>query len=144
MRTGLTHLLAMAALCATAGTTAAQDAEVFNELAGEWRYTHSPSGCVETMTFNEDGTFEGGGAEEVYGGTYVLAAGESDSGRQQLDLEITHDNGLADCQNNSWNDAGMSRTLYVAFRAGDSLVFYEYDDGGEPLARFTRVLAEAE
>ena len=123
--------------------SAAQDT-AGGELAGLWEFTYPGSGCVETMDFQADGTFEGRGGDEVYGGRWVLGTEVSTEGRRRVDLEISHDNGGADCQGYAWNDTGMSRALYVVFPTPDSLEFYEFSWGGEALVTFLRSATEAD
>jgi hypothetical protein len=121
-----------------AAMAAAQQPDGDGELVGLWEFTYPGSGCVETMDFHADGNFEGRGGEEIYGGTWVLNPDASVAGRRRVDLEISHDNAMPDCQNYAWNDTGMSRSLYVVFPTGESLDFYEYGDGGQPLVTFVR------
>ena len=68
-----------------------------NPIAGSWRVTVRGTQCVESYTFNKDGTRQYISAQEIGESNFALSSAASDKGYYQFTNIVTKDNGKPDC-----------------------------------------------
>ena len=107
------------------GSSASNEAE--SPLAGDWQFTYEGTVCVERYSFNSDMTFTESSLTESTSGVYTYD--DSGTGRAKLDMVITNDNGLSDCNGVSSDDTNDTWTAYVEFLNEDAMRWFRSETG---------------
>lgn len=109
------------------------------DLVGSWKYTDPATRCEDIYTHSSDGTFNYRSLDEAIVGSYDLTTGVGKYGRTLVALTATQDNGLADCNGISENDAtGAVVDWYVEMPTNDEMHVYEGASDTEVLGVFHR------
>lgn len=84
-------------------------------IVGTWTITNTQNNCVDSHTFNADGTYSSTSGAEVLQGTYTITPPTDPQGRFKVVRTIHHDNGGKDCDGGSEDDGGKVDTRYIMF-----------------------------
>ena len=111
----------------------APEGGVSGPIVGDWARTDPGTQCPETFAFESDGTYVYTSLDAVEGGSYSLVQ----QGETVLMLQVTEDNGLANCSGESVDATGLVLGNAVTFPDEDTMVL-GYEEDGDELQTFTR------
>ena len=95
------------------------DGSLSATLLGSWRSVEEGTQCVKTFAFDADGTYDYTSLDAVESGNHSLVQQGPDT---VLMLEVTADNGLADCSGFSVDATGAMLGNAVNFPDQDTMV----------------------
>lgn len=99
-------------------------------IVGSWSRTIEGTGCIVTINFDEKNGLYQTSLDEVLTGTYSISD-ESNNDLYSLSMNVSTDNGLSDCNGESFDDTGEIMTVYVNF-SGEFMRIFEAQDTTSP------------
>ena len=102
--------------------------KISDKYLGTWLYTYPSTQCVESFTFNSDGSFFESNLDERQSGTFTVTAA-SDSERERIDISVQSDNSQANCLGNTKDGSGLY-SYNVEFPIESNMEWYTLSIGG--------------
>lgn len=106
--------------------------ESVSKAVGIWTYTYTASNCKEIYNLQSNNTWSETALDEAQSGTYTFNETANVSGKNELTLRITTDNGLANCTGDSTDGSNSSSTVYATFTGSNTMNWFLNEADANP------------